>query len=93
MLPQRGERLGLVHAFSAREQYPSYRPWYDKPRNPGDSIRNSRTWRLCQLSTRLRTPGGKARVSACGRSATIGRTLRPMNPRRGGQRPKAVRQG
>ena len=31
ILAQRGELPGLVHVFSAIEQCPSYRPWYDKP--------------------------------------------------------------
>ena len=31
ILAQRGEHPGLVHVFSAMEQCPSYRPWYDKP--------------------------------------------------------------
>jgi len=31
ILAHRGEHPGLVHVFSAMEQCPSYRPWYDKP--------------------------------------------------------------
>jgi hypothetical protein len=30
LLAQRGERVGLVHIFSAMEPCPSYRPWHDK---------------------------------------------------------------
>lgn len=32
ILAERGDHPGLVHIFSAMEACPSYRPWYDKPK-------------------------------------------------------------